>query len=344
MKPHLIPFGAYRRRGYETVPLGRREVLGVLLAGVAAGEQARMIDIPISDSTVVARWPRSGVPEYLFTVRSAGGQSLGNGIREYDWRLQVDSRNGLISVESFRPDGNQPGQPIGVFRQLLTDDVVREIHKLAVGAKLWERRAPMQEHPGYTETEYVLTQPGAGGGRLVVNNDNGPANAGISALRYRINDLLGGSFTHPERAARVALTHARTGSGELFTVTVTNVGKEKICFTDPRWVMPEGLLRKAVMKMTEFPVEVPGAAPWPMEWREWPLAPMQPRPAAEPLVTMAPGSIWKAMAPVAGREPGKRYLAYFSWANYAGAAMMDGGYRIRGRMDTPRLILEGLAR
>jgi hypothetical protein len=297
-----------------------------------------VIDVPVSEKTPTARWPRAGVPDFVFTVRSAGGQSLGNGVREYDWRMEVDARRGLLSVESFRADANQPGQAIGVFRQLLTDEDLREIHALAVGVRLWERRAPMTTHPGYTETEYVLTQAGAGGGRLVVNNDNSEANEQIKALRYRVNALLGGSFAHPERAAMVELT---LETAEVFTVTVRNVGKEKICFTDPRWITPEGLLRKAVMKMTEFPVEEPGAAPWPMEWREWPLTPMAARPATEPLVTMAPGAIWKAMAPVMGREAEKRYLAYFSWANYAGQGMVDGGYRIRGRADSRRLILEG---
>lgn len=300
-----------------------------------------MIDVPVSEKTETARWPRAGVPDYVLTVRSAGGQSLGNGVREYDWRMEVDARKGLLSVESFRADGNQPGQPIGVFRHLLGDDELREIHRLAEGARLGVARPPMTRHPGFTETEYVLRQAGTGGGRLVVNNDNSEVNAEIRELRFRVNALLGGSFAHPERAAVVELTLEAAG---LFTVKIRNVGKEKICFTDPRWITPEGLLRKAVMKMTEFPEEVPGAAPWPMEWREWALAPMTPRPASEPLVTMAPGAIWKAMAPVTGREPGKRYLAYFSWSNYAGVGMVDGGYRIRGRADSRRVIVEGGAR
>ena len=111
-----------------------------------------MIDVPVSEKTETARWPRAGVPDYVFTVRSAGGQSLGNGVREYDWRMEVDSRKGLLSVESFRADGNQPGQPIGVFRQLLSDDELREIHRLAEGARLGVGRPPMTTHPGYTET------------------------------------------------------------------------------------------------------------------------------------------------------------------------------------------------
>ncbi|MFN0101014.1 MAG: hypothetical protein ACKV2U_02870 [Bryobacteraceae bacterium] len=293
-----------------------------------------MIEIPVSTNVPAARWPRSGVPEYFFSVRSAGGQTLGNGIREFDWTLQVDSRRGLLSVESFRSDGDEAGQPLGVFRAAMGDEALGEFHKLVTDAKLGELRPAMKGHPGYTERLYTMAEAGRSEIRRVINNSDVETNAGIAPLRYKITALLAGIFEHPERAAQLDFGQ----SGEIFTVTVKNSGVEKICFTDPRWIETAGVMRRAVVMMTEFPAERAGAA---LVWKALPLAAMQPRPTVEPLITMAPGANWKTMSPVGKRDPGKRYLAYFSWANYAGEPMVSGSYRIRGRADSPRVVMEG---
>jgi hypothetical protein len=114
-----------------------------------------MIQIPVSEKTPVAAGPRNGVPDFHFSVRNSGGMTLGNGIREFDWTLEVDSRLGLASLEAFAPDGRE-SKPIGVFRRTIGDDELREFHQLAAGANLGALRPAMKEHPAYTERRYFF--------------------------------------------------------------------------------------------------------------------------------------------------------------------------------------------
>jgi hypothetical protein len=299
-----------------------------------------MIETPVSMQVRRAEWPRDGVPEYLFSVRSAGGQTLGNGIYEYDWTLEVDSRLGLVSVETFRSDGDVAGVPVGVFRREMRDDELKEFWEDVQAVGLDRLRPAMRAHPGYTGSEYVVRQPGAGGMRVVVNDGDREVNAMISRLRHRVVELLAELYAFPERSVRLEFALENEG----FVVTITNHGMEKVCFTDPRWIVANGRMGRAVVRMTELPLERPGGPAPSLRWEEWGLEPMGRRPAEEPLVTMAPGATLRLRAPVVGRDRRKRYVAYFSWANYGGEAMVNGTYRIRGRAESNRVILEGEAR
>jgi hypothetical protein len=306
---------------------------------IAVGGKSGMIKIPVSSKIRGAEWPRPGVPEYTFNVRSYGGPLLGTDVREFDWILQVDSRRSLISVESFRSDADIPGQPIGVFRTNVDDHQLREFHKLLTDARLSELRPAMKGHPGSTERLYVLEQPSQEAMRVLINNSDEQTNALIAPLRNKLNSMLATSFTHPERAAQLGISYSQAAGGGIFEVSITNIGVEEICFVDPRWLIPEGPFRHAALMVSEFPETPPGESPA-LAWTSLPLQPIDPRPENEPLITLDPGKAWKASSLPWKRVLGKRYLVFFTWANYAGEAKVDGLYRIRGRAHSPRLVIE----
>jgi hypothetical protein len=292
-----------------------------------------MIKIPVSSKIPTTPWPRSGVQEYTFSVRSSGGQPLGTDLKEFDWSLQVDSRRALVSVESFRSDADIADQPIGVFRFPIDDQQLREFQNLVTSSKLGELRPAMQGHPGYTERLYTFERPGQSI-QQVINNSDEQTNVTIAPLRNKINSLLGTSFSHPERAVRLGIKQQPGG----FEVTITNVGLEKVCFGDPRWLVAAGQLHRAVVMVTEFPNYNPGDLPA-LNWEPISLEAMRPYPQNEPLVELESQGVWRAT--VAWKHPaGKRYLAYFTWANYQGEPIVKQVYRIRGRADSPRLTIE----
>ena len=296
-----------------------------------------MIEVAVSERTALPPWPRAGVPEYLFSVRSWGGPSPGNGVHEFDWTLEVDSRRGLVSVESFRSDDDESGQPLGVFRRLMSDEELRGFRDTLTRARLGDARRPWKVHPAYTQRIYRLQQPGTPEISLLINNAEHASNEEIVELRHAIMHLLSDCLEHPERSVRLDFALADEG----FVVTITNHGIEKVCFTDPRWIVPEGRMRQAVVRMTELPVEKPGSPPPSLAWMDSALAPLERRPIEEPLVTMAPGATLRLRAPLVGRDRRKRYVAYFSWASSGGEAMVNGAYRIRGKADSNRLVMEG---
>jgi hypothetical protein len=299
-----------------------------------------MIRTPVSTRTATAAWPRAGAPDFTFTVHSHGGQALGIGITEFDWALQVESRRGLVSVESFRSDADLPGEPIGVFRYSIDDHKLREFQELAAASGLGQLRPAMAGHPGYTERSYTFVQPPQAAVRELINNSDEATNARIAPLRNRINSMMAASFAHPERAARVGLRHSRLPAGDTFEITVTNIGIEKVCFADPRSVPATGPLQRAAVMVAEFAPTPAGAAPPFLDWQAVPLEPLQAAPSAQALVVLDRGAEWTATVPRWKRLAGRRYLAYFTLANYAGEAMVDGVYRIRGRADSRRLVIE----
>lgn len=293
-----------------------------------------MIKIPVSPRLPAAAWPRDGVSDYLFNVRSHGGEAMGGGLNEYDTTLQVDSRRALVSVEQFRSDGDVPGAPLGVFRMPIDDQQLRDFLKLVTEAKLEAPRPTMKGHPGYTERRYTLIQPLHPTIEQRINNSDEQANALIAPFVGRIGDLIAAALTHPERAVKLALSR----SGDNFEASITNIGTEPVCFSDPRWVVAAGPLHRAALVFAEYPEQTPGHPPR-LTWHELPLESMHPYPLKEPLVALAPGAVWKATISTWKREPGMRYVAYFTWANYAGDAMLGSTYRIRGKADSARMVV-----
>ena len=297
-----------------------------------------MIEIPVSPKIPAASWPRAGVPEYIFTVRSFGGQALGINLKEFDWTLQVDSRRSLLTVESFRSDADIPGQPIGLFRQVIDDQRLRDFEKLVTDSRLGELHPAMSTHPGYTERSYTMAEPQRPPIQVKINNSDEELNSRIAPLRSAINSMLATSFGHPERAVRLGITRSGMASGNVVELTITNHGIESVCFGDPRWLYSSGPLHRAALMVAEFPEIPPGESPA-LAWKEVPLEPLNPQPENEPLVILKSGETWKTQ--MSWKPPsGKRYLAYFTWANYTGEPMARGTYRIRGRADSPRLVIQ----
>jgi hypothetical protein len=297
-----------------------------------------MIKIPVSPKIPRADWPRPDVPDFSFTVRSYGGQTLGVGLSEFDWYLQVDARRSVLSVESFRSDADVRGQPIGVFRKLMTDPELREFYDLAVRSKLESLRPAMRRHPDPTQRVYTLLHPPHTPLRQLINNADEETNATIAPLRTRINQLLAGSFAHGERAIRAGIRW--NPRKDVFEVSMQNIGIERVSFTDPRWIMPDGPLHRAAVLITQYPVQKPGDPPPLMQWREVALTPLQPYPMNEPVLTLEPGASWTGLTQPWQREPGMRYVAYFTWANYKGAPAVGGAYRVRGKTDSQRMFVE----
>ena len=238
-------------------------------------------------------------------------------------------------MEYFRSDGDAPEQPIGVFRRAIDDAQLGALRKTIDDVQLFERSAKMKGHPGYTQKRYLLTEPAQAAREQVINDSDHDSARAVAPVPETTNRLLAATFAHPERALRLGI--ARTG--DTFEVTATNIGVEKICFTDPRWIVGSGPLQQSVVQIAESPGNIPGQSVA-FDWRPVALQPLAPRPAAEALVTLDPGGVWRGKTVPGPLDAAKRYVAYFTWAHFPGEPMVDGVYRIRGRTDSARLIIK----
>jgi hypothetical protein len=298
-----------------------------------------MISIPASPKVSTAAWPRPGVPDYAFAVHSYGGRPLGVGVSEYDWTLQVEARSALVSLEYFRSDADIPGTPIGLFRGRIDDQVLRDFHTVVTTSKLFGPLASMARHTGYTQSTYTLLEPAQEPRQQTINNSDEVNQAVIAPVLAKTRAMLSESFSHPERAVLLGLERTRVAEGEAFVVSIRNIGVEPICITDPRWIVAAGPFERSVVMVTEFAGQKPGE-PVRLEWKDHPLKSLTPRPAQEVLITLEPGATWQAHSVVWKRAPGKQYLAQFTWARYAGEPLVNGVYRIRGRAESPRILIE----
>ncbi len=298
-----------------------------------------MISIPVSAKVPTAAWPRPGVPDYAFVVHSFGGRPLGVGVRENDWTLQIEARSSLVSLEYFRSDADIPGTPIGLFRTHVDDQALRDFYAVVTTSKLFGTLASMAGHPGFTQSTYTLIEPSKDPREQTINNSDEQNQAVIAPILAKTRAMLSESFAHPERAVRLGLERTHLPEGEAFRVSIQNIGVDAICFTDPRWIVDAGPLDRSVVMVTEFAGQRPGE-PVRLDWTAYPLAPLAPRPAKEALVTLEPGATWQAKSVVWNRMPGKQYLAQFTWAGYTGDPLVNDVYRIRGRADSPRLLIE----
>jgi hypothetical protein len=298
-----------------------------------------MIAIPVSPKVSTSTWPRPGVPDYAFVAHAYGDQLLGGGLHEYDWTLQVESRSALVSLEYFRSDADIPGTPIGLFRTHIDDQAVRDLHTVVTTSKLFGRLASMAGHPRFTQTKYTLIEPPNEPSQQSIDDGDELNSAVIEPVLRKRRAMLSESFAHPERAVLLGLERTHLPEGEGFVVSMKNIGVDTICFTDPHWIIATDPFHLSVVMVAEFPGQKPGESIT-LDWKNLPLAPLPSRPAQEVLVTLAPGATWQAKSVAWKRTPGKEYLAQFRWASYAGDPLVNGVYRIRGRADSPRLVIE----
>ncbi len=298
-----------------------------------------MIDIPVSPKVSTLTWPRPDVPDFAFVVHSYGGPQLGVGVSENDWTLQFESRSALVSLEYFRSDADIPGTPIGLFRTRVDDQALREFHAVVKTSKLFGGLPSMAGHPGFTQSVYTLIEPSKDPSQEIINNSDELNHAEIAPVLEKTRAILSESFAHPERAVLLQLEHTHLPEGEGFVVSMKNIGVDTMCFTDPRWIIATNPFHLSVVMVAEYPGERPGGSVR-LDWKNLPLAPLPARPAQEVLVTLAPGATWQAKSMAWKRTPGKEYLAQFRWASYAGDPLVNGVYRIRGRADSPRMVIE----
>lgn len=304
----------------------------------SAGARAT-ISIPASPKVPAASWPRPNVPDYAFVLHSYGGRPLGVGVSEYDWTLQVEARSALVSLEYFRSDADIPGTPIGLFRGHIDDQALRDFHTMVTTSKLFGPLASMAQHMGYTQSTFTLLEPAREPRQQTINDSDELNHAAIAPVPAKTDAMLSESFSHPERAVLLGLERTRVAEGEAFLVSIRNIGVDTICFTDPRWIVATGPFERSVVMVTEFAGQKPGEYVR-LDWKDHPLRPLAPRPVQEPRVTLEPGATWQAESAVWKRVSGKQYLAQFTWASYAGEPLVNGVYRIRGRADSPRILIE----
>ncbi len=296
-----------------------------------------MIAIPVSPKISTPAWPRPGVPDYAFVVHSRGPE-IGFGVGYDDSTLQVESRNELVSLEYFGSDFDVPGTPIGIFRTHIDDQALRDFYSIVTTSKLFGTLASMARHPGLTQSEYTLIEP-AKESHQTINDSDDLNRVVIAPVLEKTQAMFSQSFAHPERAVILGLERAHLRDGDVFVVSMKNIGIDTICFADPRWIPANSTHDRSVVMVTEYAGEKPGEPPR-LDWKNLPLAPLPARPAQEVLVTLAPGATWQAKSMAWKRTPGKEYLAQFRWANYAGDPLVNGVYRIRGRADSPRMVIE----
>jgi hypothetical protein len=304
----------------------------------SAGVQA-MIAIPASPKVSAATWPRQDVPDYAFVVRSYGGPELGTGLHENDWTLQVEARSALVSLEYSRSDADIPGETIGLFRYRIDDHALRDFYSVVTTSKLFASLPATAEHRVYSQSRYTLIEATKDPRQETINNGDEESHVLIAPVLAKTRAMFSNSFDHPERAVILGLERTRVQGGEAFLVSIKNVGVDRVCLTDPRWIVANGPLDRSVVMITEYPGERPGQSPR-LDWKELPLEPLPHRPSQEALISLEPGETWRARSAVWKRVPGKEYLAQFTWARYPGEPLVNGVYRIRGRVDSERLSIE----
>jgi hypothetical protein len=284
-------------------------------------------------------WPREGVPEFNFNVRSYGGPLLGTDIREFDWSLEVDARSAMITAETFRSDGDYPGHPLGVFRFRAPDEELAAFHKLIVDAKLGQLELKQKTHPGQTQSKYTIWDQGTIT-QKIVNNADRDATATFRPLINEINKRLGQALTQPQAALKLVLTRVKDPAGERFEVAYTNIGTEKISIVDPRSIAATNY-RYAVVRVSPFKEPPKGEPPY-FSWTDLPLLPLDPKPKDEPFLIIEPGqaatartAVWKPGV------PGLKHMAYAAWSDFPGQPSYEGTYRVRGRTQSERIEIPG---
>lgn len=271
--------------------------------------------------------PAAGAP-FVLEYSAEAQKALGTGLRKISSKLIVRSGRREALLEKHRSQSDQAGEPIGTFQAELSERVLASILDKANRTIVPELPPAMGGGPGSTAITLKFEQ----GERKVTRIFNTGDIATLSAVKELLSELdqLGGQLNrHPKCALQASVAY-NGGSTPHFVLTLTNIGTERICFADPRFLPPGDPDCWAGAQVAEFPEEEPGVTAPPLKWTRLPLEVPAEAAPSEPVV-LRPGKSFSANTVTwQHRKAGARFLALGVYSDYTGPAVIEGVYRIRG--------------
>ena len=254
--------------------------------------------------------------------------ALGVDSREISSRLVIRSDSRQAFLEKHRSESDSAGEAIGTFQSEVSDKVLTNI--LAKANRTIVPALPPARGGGPGST--VITLRFEEGERKIMRTfTTGDMNilSVVEELLSALAQLSGQLEAHPLCALQTAIEYKDSPQPH-FVLTLRNIGRQRICFADPRLLPPGDPDCWAGAQVAELPEEKPGITSPPLQWTRLSLETPAPSALAANVV-LGPGEslsaktvIWKNW------RPKTRYLALGIYSDYTGPAEINGIYRIRG--------------
>lgn len=275
--------------------------------------------------------PAAGEPFVLeYSVES--GRPLGTGVRKISSRLIIQSERRMAFLEKHRSQSDRAGEPIGTFRDELPESLLARVLDRAIKTVVPEPPSARGGGPGSTVITLRFEQ-GARKVERIFNTGDMAILAVMADLLTELDQIGDQLSSHPVCALKASVEY-KSGPTPGFVLTLTNIGKERICFADPRYLPSDDPDCWAGANVAQLPEEKPGVTSPPLKWTRVPLE----RPiersagaAADSIVVLKPGESFSAHTITwQDKRPGTRYLAIGVYSDYTGPSEIDKIYRVRG--------------
>jgi hypothetical protein len=280
-----------------------------------------------NDATTIPSIPDASATEPFileYSIEAEG--AVGTDLSRIKTTLLVrgDSRQAIL--EKHRSQSDQAGEAIGTFQAEVSEQALANLR-----AKAHATIVPaLPPRDGMGPGSSIITlklQEGATKTTRTFSTGDMAILSVVEGLLEELDGLSGQLARHPRQAVQATVAYQRHPSR--FVLTLTNIGREPICFADPRF-LPEDADRWAGAQVAEFPEPKPGFTAPPLQWQRVPLAkPASPPPALE--VALKPGATFTAeTVPWTPGMPKRRFLAQGVWSDYTGSGTCQDMYRVRG--------------
>jgi len=294
-----------------------------------AGEEPGEPIMPSTEKAASSSTSRAAVQQPFVLEYSAEGlRPLGAGLRKISSKLVVRSERREAILEKHRSPSDKAGEPIGTFRAELVEGLLAGLLDSATKTIVPEWPRGRGGGPGST----VITLKFEQGDRKITrvfNTGDMEVLTAVGGLLAELDALSGQLNSLPLCAIKASVSF-KGGAAPHFVLTLTNIGKERICFADPRYLGGGDPDYWAGAQVAELPEEKPGVTSPPLKWKRLPLETPAGSAPADPVV-LKPGKSFLAKT-VAWQNGNARvrFLALGVYSDYTGPAEIDGVYRVRG--------------
>ncbi len=283
--------------------------------------------------------PSSVGEVFSLEYSSSGQRLLGENLQKYSSVLRLNNEDSMAFLEKHRSQSDQPGEPIGTFQAKIADDFLATILEEIKTTDLDNLPPRTGEGPGST----IITLKFHQGAHKVEQ----VFSTGDMEILETVHDLLESLGTVSAQLSQYPLASLKATlkpeeqPPRHFVMTLTNIGQEEICFSDPHAIQSDDADYRVGVQVAALPEEKPGVTSPPLEWTFVPLA--APQGGASPaLVVLKPGSSFDARTETwPGWRSGIRFIALGVYSDYTGPPEVDGVYRIRGAAFSDALEFNG---
>jgi len=259
-----------------------------------------------------------------YSVEAEG--AVGTDLSRIKTTLLVSGDIRQAFLEKHRSQSDQAGEAIGTFQAEVSEQDLANLR-----AKAHATMVPaLPPRDGMGPGSSIITlklQEGATKTTRTFSTGDMAILSVVEGLLEALDGLSGQIAHHPRQAVQATLASERHPLR--FVLTLTNIGREPICFADPRFLQADDD-RWAGARVAEFPEAKPGFTAPPLQWRRVPLAKPS-SPATSQEVVLKPGATFSAetISWTPG-VPRQRFLAQGVWSDYTGPGTCHDTYRVRG--------------